>query len=126
METAMNDERIWEFERSLWTAYAEQYDHTISDDALMVVPAKPYVLHGRQAADAMAETPRWESVEFAEQRVARPDGPDGGLIVIAYRADAMRGDIVYTAYCTSTLRREGAHDWVVLQHQQTPPLTGTS
>ncbi len=122
----MNDERIWNFEKSLWTADQDEYRHKISDDGIMVVPADPFVLQGRAAADAMAETPRWESVEFSEKKVSRPDGPEGGLIVIAYKADARRGDMTYCAYCTSTLLRDGEQDWVVVQHQQTPGPVSTA
>lgn len=122
----MNDERIWDFEKSLWTADLDEYQHKISDEGIMVVPADPFVLKGRRAADAMAETPRWDSVEFSEKTVARPSGPDGGLLVIAYKAEAKRGANAYTAYCTSTLLREGEDDWVVVQHQQTPSLVRTS
>ncbi len=118
----MNDQRIWDFEKSLWTASKEEYRHKIASDGILVVPEKPFILEGRNAADAMAETPLWDSVEFSETKVARPDGPDGGLIVIAYKAEAKRGNNEYIAYCTSTLLREGEDDWVVVQHQQTPPL----
>ncbi len=118
----MNDARIWKFEKSLWTADDDEYRHKIAPDGIMVVPQHPFVLAGHNVADAMAQTPRWDSVEFSETKVARPEGPNGGLIVIAYKAEAKRGDNSYTAYCTSTLLREGEDDWVVVQHQQTPPL----
>ncbi len=121
----MNDERIWSFEKSLWTAEKEEYCHKIARDGIMVVPQEPFVLAGHHAADAMAQTPRWDSVEFSETKVARPQGRDGGLIVIAYKAEAKRGFLGYTAYCTSTLLREGEDDWVVVQHQQTLPLSST-
>ena len=118
----MNDDRIWDFEKSLWTADNEEYRHKIARDGIMVVPNDPFVLAGHDAADAMAKTPRWDEVEFSETKVSRPDGPKGGLIVVAYKANAKRGDEAYSAYCTSTLLREGEEDWVVVQHQQTPPL----
>jgi hypothetical protein len=121
----MNDERIWRFEKSLWTAGADDYRHRIADDGVMVVPERPFVMDGREAAQSMADTPRWESVEFSEQKVSRPDGPDGGLIVIAYKAEARKGDRAYSAYCTSTLLRQGEQDWVVVQHQQTLPPTSS-
>jgi len=116
----MNDERIWSFEKSLWSASQDEYRHKIARDGILVVPQDPFVLAGHKAADAMAQTPHWDSVEFTETKVARPDGPNGGLIVIAYKADAKRGTMSYSAYCTSTLLREGEDDWVVVQHQQTP------
>jgi hypothetical protein len=45
------------------------------------------------------------------------------LIVIAYRAEAAKGDERYVAHCTSTYRRLEHEVWRVVQHQQTPPLT---
>ncbi|MGB7408748.1 MAG: hypothetical protein WA908_09590, partial [Pontixanthobacter sp.] len=54
----------------------------------------------------------------------RVERPEEGLIVIAYRAQAKRGQgdstESYDALCTSTLRRIGEEDWEVVQHQQTP------
>ena len=68
----------------------------------------------------MASTPRWESVDFSDQQVKRPQE---GLIVIAYRVEAAKGDGRYVAHCTSTYRRVEHEVWRVVQHQQTPPLT---
>jgi hypothetical protein len=45
------------------------------------------------------------------------------LIVVAYHAKAVKGDETYEAHCTSTYRRRSHDDWLVVQHQQTPPLT---
>ena len=118
----MNDERIWNFEKSLWTAGSDEYRHKIARDGILVVPNDPFILAGHKAADAMANTPQWDNVIFSETKVVRPDGPQGGLIVIAYKAKATRGDESYEAWCTSTLLRKGNDDWVVVQHQQTPPL----
>jgi len=121
----MNDERIWNFEESLWTADAEHYRESIADDALMVVPQPPYAMSGKDAADAMAGTPRWDSVEFSDTKVSRPEGDKGGLIVIAYKAEAARGDEKYAAWCSSTYQRLEHENWVVIQHQQTPPVAGS-
>ena len=120
----MEDQRVWEFEESLWTADAEHYAASIDDACLMVLPKPPYVMSGRQAIDAVAATPRWSRVELSERQVARPQE---GLIVVAYRADAsIDGGDDYTAHCTSTYRRLGHEDWKVVQHQQTPPLMATA
>lgn len=117
----MDDQRIWEFEESLWTGDAQHYRDLIEDDALFVVPQPPYVMAGSEAMEAMAQTPRWANVEFASQQVARPQE---GLIVIAYHAKAHRdGDEPYEAHCTTTMRRIAHEEWRVVQHQQTPPLT---
>jgi len=122
----MDDERIWAFEESLWTASPDHYRESIDDACLMVLPALPFVFTGAQSIEAVSNTPRWERVEFSQRQVARPQE---GLIVIAYRADARRGAQSYTAYCTSVYRHladatgERTEDrWQVVQHQQTVPL----
>ncbi len=115
----MEDARIWEFEESLWKASADRYHDRIAEDALFVVPAEPHILSGTQAADSMATTPRWDQVAFSDTRVSRPHE---GLIVIAYGVEASRDGQVYTAWCTTTMQRRAHDDWVVIQHQQTPPI----
>ncbi|MFC4257139.1 DUF4440 domain-containing protein [Altererythrobacter xixiisoli] len=120
----MEDERIWKLERSLWTGDTEHYRELIDADSLFVVPAPPFVMRGNAAADAMAQTPRWASVDFSQQQVVRPQE---GLIVIAYHARASAdGKDDYAAHCTTTLRRLSHDDWRVVQHQQTPPLSAIS
>ncbi len=115
----MEDERIWEFERGLWTGGAECYRERIDDECVMVLPAPPFVMSGNEAIAAVSDTPRWEEVDFDHQRVMRPQE---GLIVIAYAARARRqGGEDYQAYCTSTLRRLSHDEWRVVQHQQTLP-----
>lgn len=117
----MEDDRVWAFEESLWTGDAEHYRKSIDGEAVMVVPTPPFVMTGAQAAEAVADTPRWSSVAFSDQQVMRPQE---GLIVIGYTAKAQKDDgEAYVAHCTSTYRRLGHEDWQVVQHQQTPPLT---
>jgi len=118
----MDDDRVWAFEESLWTADADHYRESIDDECLMVLPQPPFVMSGAQAIEAVAATPRWSSVELSDRQVARPEE---GLIVVAYHARATKGDETYEAHCTSTYRRRGHEDWLVVQHQQTPPLTAT-
>lgn len=116
----MDDERIWGSEEGLWTGSAERYRASVDDQCLMVLPAPPFVMSGRQAIEAVANTPRWSKVELSERQVARPQE---GLIVIAYKAKAEReGSAPYEAHCTSTYRRLAHEEWRVVQHQQTPPL----
>lgn len=120
----MDDERIWSFEESLWLGDAEHYRASIDDECLMVLPTSPYMLTGPQAAEAVANTPRWSKVELSERQVARPQE---GMIVIAYKARAERvGVKVYEAHCTSTYRRLAHEEWRVIQHQQTPPLVSNA
>lgn len=113
----MNDDRLWDFERELWTGPAEAYDKNVAKDVVMSLPAAPFLYDREAAIEAVKNTPRWDSVAFTETRVERHDE---GLIAIAYRARARRGDKDYEALCTSTLLRLGHEDWVVIQHQQTP------
>ncbi len=120
----MDDDRIWGSEEGLWIGDAENYRRTIDDECLMVLPAPPFVLTGRQAIEAVVNTPRWTRVTFTEKQVARPQE---GLIVIAYSARAERdGTTPYEAHCTTTYRRLEPQQWQVVQHQQTPPLMATS
>ena len=116
----MDDDRVWQFEESLWVGDAEHYRALIDEHCLMVLPTPPHVLGGKEAVAAVAATPRWTSVAFADQRIARPEE---GLIVVAYHIEASRDEEGYSAHCTSTYSRRGHDDWQVVQHQQTPPLT---
>lgn len=117
----MEDRRVWEFEESLWTADADHYREAVDDDCLMVVPAAPHVVAGREAIEAVINTLRWSEVRFEQQQVSRPQE---GLIVIAYQVTASKPDAEdYTAFCTSTYRRIEHDVWRVVQHQQTPPLS---
>jgi len=115
----MDDNRIWAFEDSLWKATPEHYAESLDEQYLCVIPNPPFVAMGAQAVDVLSATPRWDSVEFSETHVARPQE---GLIVIAYRAKAKRGDEVYDARCSSTYRWLSHENWRVVQHQQTPVM----
>jgi hypothetical protein len=113
----VEDARIWELERELWLGGAEVYRRRVAGDCVMALPSAPFLFDREAATAAVADTPRWQEVDFADARVERPQE---GLIVIAYRARANRGGEAYHALCTSTLRRIDHDKWVVVQHQQTP------
>lgn len=118
----MDDKRVWEFETGLWKGDAEHYHKSIDDNCLMVLPTPPYVMQGSDAMDAVSNTPRWSEVAFDNQQISRPEE---GLIVVAYGVNASReGEQSYQAHCTSTYRRLSHDDWRVVQHQQTPMMTG--
>ena len=120
----MDDERVWGSEEGLWTGDAENYRATIDEQCLMVLPAKPFIVTGRQAAEAVSSTPRWSKVTLTDRQVSRPQE---GLIVIAYTAQAERpGEQAYEAHCTTVYRRLDHDKWQVVQHQQTPPLVQAS
>lgn len=115
----MDDDRIWRFEEQLWLGDADAYRTLIDDECVMVLPSEPHVLTATAAIEAVAHTPRWSEVAFTERKVQRPEE---GLIVIAYQANASRdGSEGYRAYCTTTIRRRGHEDWLVVQHSQLPP-----
>jgi hypothetical protein len=116
----MNDDRILQFERDLWIGGGDVYRKRVSPECIMVVPAEPFLLRGEQAIEAVERTPRWDDVDISHLTVHRPQE---GLIVIGYRADASRGEERFEAYCTSTYQRIGEHEWQVIQHQQTVPVT---
>ncbi len=123
----MDDARIWAFEEELWTGGAEVYQRKVDPACLMALPAEPFLFDGEAAIRAVSNTPRWESAEFTERHVSRPQQ---GLIVITYRISARRGTETYRAICSSTLRLNDGQDaadadghdsrWTVIQHQQTP------
>lgn len=119
----MDDDRVWAFEESLWTASPEHYQESIDENYLLVVPTEPHVMFGQEGIDAVKNTPRWSRVAFSQQKISRPQE---GLIVVAYKVEAEKEDQpAYTAYCTSTYRRLEHEVWKVVQHQQTPPLTAS-
>lgn len=115
----MDDDRVWSFEKSLWTCDADHYRELVDQECLMVLPQPPFVLGGTRAIEAVASTPRWAEIEILDKRISRPQE---GLIVIAYQAKARRDGETYEAHCTSTYRRLEHEVWRVVQHQQTPPL----
>jgi hypothetical protein len=118
----MEDDRVRDFETSLWIGGEDVYRRSIDAECLMVVPAAPFVMSGSEAIEAVSRTPRWQSVEFDDLRIGRPQE---GLIVLAYGVRASRGEEAYSAYCTSTYRRVAHEQWQVVQHQQTlPPAAG--
>lgn len=116
----MDDDRIRNFEASLWTGDADHYRELVDAECVMVLPTQPYVFSAEAAIAAVADTPRWDEVKLGELTIQRPQD---GLIVIAYHASASRGGERYEAHCTSTLRRIEHEEWRVVQHQQTPKLT---
>ena len=116
----MTDDRVWEFEESLWTGSAEHYRKLIDPECLMVLPEPPFVLAGGQAIAAVTDTPRWARVATSLRQISRPQE---GLIVVAYKVEAFKDEgKAYEAYCTSTYRWLSHDEWRVVQHQQTLSL----
>ena len=115
----MTDDRVWEFEESLWTGSAEHCQELLDSDCLMVLPEPPFVMAGPQAVAAVSDTPRWVRVVTSQRHVKRPQD---GLIVVGYKVEAFKNEgKAYEAYCTSTYRQLEHRVWRVTQHQQTLP-----
>jgi hypothetical protein len=114
----MDDDRVREFETSLWLGGEDVYRERVSPECLMVLPEPPFVMSGGQAIEAVTQSPRWSQVELADLHISRPQE---GLIVLAYEAHAARGEESYRARCTSTYRRIEHEAWEVVQHQQSLP-----
>ncbi len=111
----MDDDRVREFETSLWVGGEDVYRRSIAGDCLMVLPEPPFLMSGDEAIEAVSGTPRWAAVDLQDLRISRPKE---GLIVIAYAVHASRGGETFTAHCTSTYLRAAHEDWRVVQHQQ--------
>jgi hypothetical protein len=119
----MDDDRVWEFETSLWTGNPEHYRQSIDDACLMVLPTSPFIMVGNAGVEAVSNTSRWTQIDLSQRKVSRPQD---GLIVVAYFAEASFDEVEkYDAHCTSTYRRRGHDDWTVVQHQPTPFLAAS-
>lgn len=118
----MEDQRAWSLEESLWTGEPSLIPAVIDRECLMVIPTPPHILSADVAVGAMTDAPRFSQVRFGNAQISRPEK---GLIVLAYTAHARRaGDEPYVAHCTSTWRRLRHQDWRLVQHQQTPGISG--
>lgn len=111
----MDDERIWNFEESLWRAREERYHERVDPDCVMALSRSPWLFTGEAAVQAVSDTPKWDEVTFSDKDVRRPQE---GLIAIAYRVAVSRGETRFAAACTSVYRRLGHEDWTVVQHCQ--------
>ena len=112
----MEDKQVWTLEERLWTGNADAFATLVDEAGIMLVPTAPFLLEGRDAVTAIADAPRWQEVDFAHGKIARPEE---GLIVVAYKAVAKReGEDLFNAWCSSTWRRRAHDDWKLVQHQQ--------
>ena len=111
----MDDDRVWNFEESLWRASDERYHERVDPECIMALSHAPHLFSGEAATEAVTGTPEWDEVTFSDQSISRPEE---GMIVIGYRVTAARGDTRFRAACTSVYRRRGNEDWTVVQHAQ--------
>lgn len=111
----MDDNRVWAFEESLWQASDQRYHERVDPDCIMALSHDPFIHAGEAAVAAVSHTPDWDSVDFSDRVVTRPEE---GLIVVGYRVRAEKADTVFCAACTSVYRRRAHEDWTVVQHCQ--------
>ncbi len=112
---AITDDNLWHAEERLWLEASDAYDELVAPDCLMVFPGIG-TLDRESAMRALADAPRWDSVEMSDRRLAR-FGKD--IAVLAYRAAGRRGaDPAYACFSSSTYRG-GDSGWHLIQHQQT-------
>jgi hypothetical protein len=111
----MDDQRVWNFEESLWRASEERYHHRVDPECIMVLSHSPHLFSGADAVKAVSGTPEWEEVSFSQRSISRPED---GLIVVGYLVKAEKAGTRFTAACTSVYRRRAHEDWTVVQHAQ--------
>lgn len=111
----MDDERVWNFEESLWQASQGRYHERVDDECIMALSHAPYLFQGDAAVEAVAGTPEWDDVTFSNRQISRPEE---GLIVVGYEVKAEKADLCFTAACISVYRRKAHEDWTVVQHSQ--------
>jgi len=117
----MDDDRLWNFEESLWRASEERYHEQVDPDCIMALSHAPYLLSGKAAVEAVSGTPDWDAVTFSDKTISRPEE---GLIVVGYRVKAEKDEKCFTAACTSVYRRKEHEDWSVVQHAQVVDTLG--
>lgn len=106
-------ENRWADEAAWWTMGAAEARRRMHPACVMVFASG--AMQGETILAAMDSVPRWSSVSISDRRTVETED----CVVLAYRADAMRGGQAHAALCSSTWVRQGG-DWQLIQHQQTP------
>ncbi|HEX2256307.1 MAG TPA: nuclear transport factor 2 family protein [Afifellaceae bacterium] len=110
-------DELWALEEEFWTGGEKHFRRALAPDCVMAFPAPVGILAGEAIVESLRHAPRWSSIAMRERHTAQPS-PD--LAVLAYLAEAKRGEAApYRGYCTSTYRRT-PKGWRLVQHQQTP------
>jgi hypothetical protein len=111
-----------ELERSGWEALVTSgdaagafYERVLAARVLMLLPGG-LVIDDRAAVIESMQGAAWDEYGLSDERVI-PLGDDSA--VVAYRAEARRGEMAYEALFNSTYRREDG-SWRLVVHQQTP------
>ncbi len=114
----MVEDAVWELEEGFWVGPGAAAPEMLDAECLMAFPPPAGLLAGSGPIKAaLAKAPRWSKVTMTDRSFATPAQ---SLAVLAYRAEARRGeDPPWRAFCTSTWRLAEA-GWRLVQHQQTP------
>lgn len=105
-------------ERSLWTGDSDVFREHVDGACLMVLPGMVGVSEREEVAESVeGPTPRWRQVEIEVEGVLRPTDD---VVLLAYRASAVRGDGTrYRAMISSGYVARG-DEWKLMFHQQAP------
>jgi hypothetical protein len=115
-EAAM--EELWQLEERFWRDGVEVYEEFLAPEALMVFPGIG-IMDRAAIIDSLRHAPRWTQLAITEPHALCTEN----TAVLAYRAEARRGDEApYRAHCSSTYV-PGPQGWLMLAHQQTPVVT---
>jgi hypothetical protein len=91
-----------------------EYERTLHDDALVVVPGA--VLTRDECVRAMDASPGWDTVDLGEPRLVQ----SMSTVTLVYPFVGTRGSDTYRATLSSTYTRDAKGRWRLLLHQQTP------
>lgn len=108
-------ETLLAYERDLSRGDGDVYRRLLTDDAVVIVPGM--TLDKEQTAEAIDESPGWDTVDMTDVQLLRPNGETA---VLTYRFSGRRGEqFTYEAQLSSVYVR-GGDGWRLLLHQQTP------
>ena len=117
----MDANELIELEQGGWEALSTEgaasgfYDEVLAAEPLMLLPGGMVIDDRQTVVDSMGGPP-WDDVHLEEMRVIQL-GADAA--VVAYGAEARRGETEVSSLFNSTYRREGGA-WRLVVHQQTP------
>lgn len=111
----MEDRAAWRLEERFWLEGSTVYDTLLDPECLMAFPGMG-VMRAADVLDSLKSASRWASVAMTDRTIGRPGD---AVLVLGYKAAGRRdGAEPYTAFCTSTYRRDEG-TWKLVQHQQT-------
>ena len=81
-------ESLWTLEERFWTAGPDFYTAHLASDPVMLFPGAG-LMRGQAITDALAQAPRWLSVEMTDRVEFQPTAD---VALLAYRAHGRRAD----------------------------------